>query len=171
MEPTIARLADGRLLMVMRGSNQGKPGLFGGRWAAFSADDGRTWTAPREWTYANGRRFFSPSSCSQLVPHSSGRLFWLGNIVPQNPNGSLPRYPLVIGEVDLRTGSLREETITIIDDRGREDSERLQLTNFFAREDRETSEFVLHLSRQGARSTAADFEFTASACLYRISVA
>ena len=40
-------------------------------------------------TYADGGDFYSPSACSQLVLHSSGRLFWIGNIAPQNPNGKV----------------------------------------------------------------------------------
>ncbi len=149
LEPTIAQLTDKRLIMVMRGSNDKKPQLFGGRWVSFSNDEGRTWTKPELWTYTNGEKFFSPSSCSQLVTHSSGRLFWLGNITPQNPVGNRPRYPLVIGEVDRATGRLREETVAIVADRRPQDSEQITLSNFYAREDRETRELVLHLSRGG----------------------
>ena len=71
------------------------------RWASWSKDGGRTWTAPEPWTYEDGTNFFSPSSCSQLVPHSSGRLFWIGNIAPTNAEGNRPRYPLVIGEEQI----------------------------------------------------------------------
>lgn len=170
IEPTLAVLADGRLIMVMRGSNDRKPEAFGGKWISFSNDAGRTWTPPRLWTYTDGVPFHSPSACSQLVPHSSGRLFWLGNITPSNPIGNRPRYPFVIGEVDRRNGLLRKETVTIIDDRGPGDGELLALSNFYAREDRESREIVVHMSRQGAKSTAAKADFTADAYLYRVAV-
>jgi hypothetical protein len=170
IEPTVAELDDHRLLMVMRGSNDKNPQAFGGKWASFSDDAGRTWTAPRLWTYVDGAPFHSPSACSQLVAHSSGRLFWLGNITPTNPAGNRPRYPFVIGEVDRRSGLLRKETVAIIDDRGPGDGELLSLSNFFAREDRETHELVLHMSRQGAKSTSKKADFTADAFLYRIGV-
>jgi hypothetical protein len=166
----VAELADKRLIMVMRGSNDRKPEAFGGKWVSFSQDAGRTWTAPQLWTYADGARFYSPSACSQLVSHSSGRLFWLGNITPLNPEGNRPRYPFVIGEVDGRSGLLHRETVTSIDDRGPGDGELLALSNFFAREDRETHEIVLHMSRQGAKSTAKKADFSADAFLYRIKV-
>lgn len=169
-EPTVAPLADGRLLMVLRGSNGGKPALPGRRWASTSDDAGRTWTPPRPWTYADGGEFFSPSSCSQLLPHSSGRLFWIGNLVPANPTGNQPRYPLVVGEVDRRSGRLRRETVRVVDDRGSADSALLALSNFAAREDRETKEIVVNLTRLFATSTPETRDWTADAWLYRIPV-
>lgn len=45
-EPALAELADGRLLMVLRGSNDKKPALPSRRWVAYSSDRGRTWTKP-----------------------------------------------------------------------------------------------------------------------------
>ena len=170
-EPTLAPLADGRLLAILRGSNGGKPVLPGRRWAAFSSDAGRTWTTPVPWTYADGSEFFSPSSCSQLVPHSSGRLFWIGNISPQNPTGNQPRHPLVIGEIDLRSGLLRRETVRVIDERRAGDSPLLALSIFSAREDRETREIVVNLSRLFERSPPEpNRDWTSHAYLYRIPV-
>lgn len=169
-EPTFAVLADGRVLSVMRGSNDRQPALPGRRWVAFSADQGRTWTVPRPWTYADGGDFFSPASCSQLVPHSSGRLFWIGNLVPANPVGNRPRYPLVMGEVDSRAGGLRRETVRVIDDRGPGDSEMLMLSNFSAREDRKTGEIVVNLSRLFQHSPPDPIDWTSDAYLYRVPV-
>lgn len=96
-EPTIAALEGGRLILIMRGSNDRYPDRPGYRWVSFSDDGGWTWTGPQPWTYTDGSPFFSPSSCSQLLSHSSGRLFWLGNLPPGNPRGNRPRYPFVIG--------------------------------------------------------------------------
>ncbi len=170
-EPTVAPLADGRLLMVLRGSNGGKPALPGRRWVAWSSDAGRTWTKPVPWTYAEGGEFFSPSACSQLVPHSSGRLFWIGNIVPANPTGNQPRTPLVIGEVDVTSGLLRRETVCVIDERKEGDSPLLALSNFSAREDRETGEIVVNLSRLFERSPPEpQRDWTSDAYLYRVRV-
>ena len=170
IEPTIAELSGNRLLMIMRGSNDRRPEAFAGRWASISSNGGKTWTKPAYWTYDDGSRFHSPSSCSQLLAHSSGRLFWLGNLTPNNPVGNRPRYPFVIGEVDRSSGNLRKETVTRVDDRGPEDGALLSLSNFYAREDRETRKIVLHMSRQGTKSTSAKADFTADAYLYRIDV-
>ncbi len=170
IEPTVAELAGGRLLMVMRGSNDKKPQAFGGKWWSLSSDAGRTWSQPQLWKYTDGEPFYSPSACSQLVPHSSGRLFWLGNITPTNPLGNRPRYPFVIGEVDRQSGLLHRESVTVVDDRRPDDGELLTLSNFFGREDRESHEIVVHLSRQGAKSTARKADFSADAYLYRITL-
>ena len=151
-EGTLAFLRDGRLLMVIRGSNDRRPELPSYRWSSISADGGRRWSKPVPWTYDDGQTFFSPSSCSQLVRHSSGRLFWLGNIVPENPRGNRPRYPFVIGEVDRDTGLLRRSTIRSIDTRGPDEDPVLSLSNFFAREDRRNGGLAVHMTRLFAGS-------------------
>jgi len=146
LEPTIARLKDGRFLMILRGSNDRKTKLPSWRWMSTSRDAMR-WSKPEPWTYANGDPFFSPSACSQLLHHSSGRLYWIGNITPENPKGNRPRFPLVIGEVDLVSGLLRKETIRVVDTKGEKEHEALSLSNFYAREDRATREIVIHMTR------------------------
>ena len=147
VEPTIVKLNGRRWLMVLRGSNDRKPALPSYRWFSISEDDGETWSEARTWTYLNGEPFFSPSACSQLLKHSSGRIFWLGNITAENPRGNRPRYPFWIGEVDRATGLLKKESLRKIDDRQPGEDEVLMLSNFYAREDRVTREIVLHMSR------------------------
>ena len=172
IEPTLAELEGGRLLMVMRGSNDKHPEWPGWRWRALSGDGGETWSQPEPWTYADGGSFFSPSSCSQLVPWKDGRIFWLGNIAPENPCGNSPRYPFVIGEVDPRSGNLRRETVRRIDDCAVDESPHLTLSNFYAREDRVTGELLLHMTRLFAKDFRKDntVDWTADAQLYRIGV-
>jgi hypothetical protein len=170
-EPTVASLADGRLLMVIRGSNDKKPSLPGRRWVAYSSDQGRTWSKPEYWSYTTGELFFSPAASSQLLTLSSGRLFWLGNICPENPAGNRPRFPFIIGEVDRRTGLLDQQSVRIVDDRGPHDSAMLQLSGISAREDRETGEIVLNLTRWSAVPVDAvdkTHNWTANAYLYHI---
>lgn len=168
IEPTLALLNGGRLLAVMRGSNHTRPELPAYKWASFSDDGGRTWSDPVPWTYDDGTPFFSPSACSQLMRHSSGALLWLGNITKENANNNLPRYPLVGGFVDRDTGFLQCASIQKIDDRQPEDSERVELSNFFMREDRETGDLILHLTRSFARSPKNELDWTSDALLYRL---
>ena len=168
IEPTIAELVDGSILMVMRGSNDARPELPGHKWMARSWDGGQSWTVPEPWTYEDGRAFHSPSACSQLIPHSSGRLLWMGNICERNPAGNRPRYPIVLGEVDLESGLLIRDSVAVIDDRQPGEDERLTLSNFYVREDRETGDLLLHLPRFGA---GADGGFTTDLYLYPIAVA
>ncbi len=166
VEPTLAYLTDGRLIMVMRGSNDKKPELLSSKWISYSADGGFRWTVPVPWTFTNGESFFSPSACSQLIQHSSGRLFWLGNITPANPRGNRPRYPMVIAEVDRRSGLLDKRTVRVVDDRKEGESEILTLSNFYAREDRQTREIAVHMSRTFAFNDG----WEGDAMLYRIPV-
>jgi hypothetical protein len=166
VEPTIEFLADGRLLMVLRGSNDRKPELPAYRWVSFSADGGRRWTKPEPWTYHDGQPFFSPSSCSQLVRHSSGRLFWIGNLTRENPRGNRPRYPLVIAEVDRGSGLLLRQSVTVIDTLRQGEDPVLTLSNFFAREDRRTREIAIHVTRLFALSSG----WRGDAWLHRVAV-
>ncbi len=162
VEPTIVKLQGRRWLMVLRGSNDRKPELPSHRWYSISEDDGESWRPATTWTFTDGEKFFSPSACSQLLQHSSGKIFWLGNITAENPRGNRPRYPFWIGEVDRATGLLRKDSLGKIDDRQPGEDELLMLSNFLAREDRETKEIVLHLSRlfplaAGWKGDAFDF--------------
>lgn len=166
-EPTIARMVDGRILMVLRGSNMRNTELPGYKWYSISSDNGRTWCEVRPWTYDDGSHFFSPSSCSQLIRHSSGRLLWIGNIVQSNPDGNLPRYPIVIGEVDENSLLLRKQTITIIDDLKPGESPRTCLSNFHAYEDRETGEIVMCMPRWFVNSREK-LDWTSNSYRYRI---
>ncbi len=119
IEPTLAELPDGRLLCVMRGSNGGSKDpdcrIPSYRWYSVSKDGGYHWSHAEPWTYDDGQPFYSPSSMSQLLKHSSGRYFWLGNISADNCRGNDPRYPLVIGQVDARSLRLIKQTLLVVD--------------------------------------------------------
>ncbi len=152
IEPTLAEMPDGRILCVMRGSNGGSKdrefALPSHKWFSISADGGRRWSEPRPWMYEDGTAFFSPSSMSQLLTHSSGRVFWLGNISPTNCRGNTPRWPLVIGEVDPKSLLLKKESVLVLDTK-RDDEEGINLSHWWAVEDRETGDIMV----AGARHT------------------
>jgi len=130
-EGDVAELSDGRILHVLRGSNDVKPELPGYKWYTISSDGGYTWRPVEPWTYADGTPFYSPSSCGQFVRHSNGHLYWFGNITPENPKGNHPRHPLVAGRVDLETGLLIKDSVTTILDRQPNEHPLMQLSNFF----------------------------------------
>ena len=167
VEPTIAQFPDGRILMVLRGSNDVRPELPGYKWYTISNDEGRSWEPVRPWTYSDGTPFFSPSSMSQLLKHSDGSYYWLGNISPGNPKGNSPRYPLVIGKVDPESLLLEKGSVFIVDDRQSGEDEMTTLSNFHSHEDRKTNDILLHLSRWATRGQS---DWTADALLYRISI-
>ena len=149
IEPTLAQFADGRILMVMRGSNAGNAELPSRRWFAVSADEGERWTEPKPWTYDDGQTFFSPSSMSTLVKHSSGRVFWVGNVSDANCRGNSPRWPVIMGEVDPQSLTLLRRSVLTVDTKHPEDESRgrLDLCHFRVLEDRQTREFVLTYPR------------------------
>jgi len=165
-EPTIESLAGGRLMVILRGSNDRNPSLPAYRWASFSSDGGSRWTQPEPWTYENGEPFFSPSACSQLLRHSKGRLFWLGHITATNPRGNRPRYPLYLAEVDEQTGCVIRSSLLKIDDRQPGEDDNLMIYSIYAREDRETHEIAVHASRLFLPKG----NFSGDAMLYRIAV-
>jgi len=143
-EPTIAQVPEGRMLMVCR-TNSGR------KWFSVSRDGGLSWTEPDVWKYTDGTLFYSPSSISRLIRHSSGDYYWIGNISPVHPRGNAPRYPLVIGRVDQESLRLVRERVTTIDTRGPEDPAGLQLSSFCVHEDRETRNFVVRVTRWDGR--------------------
>jgi hypothetical protein len=145
MEPEVAELKDGRLLVVWRGSDT--PKTPGRKWFSLSSDGGLTLTEPAEWKYEDGSRFYSPSAWHRMLRHSvTGKLYWFGNICPEPPDGNWPRYPLIIAEVDENKAALKRSTVTAIDDRKPGQSNRLQFSNFSLLENRETHQLEMLLT-------------------------
>jgi hypothetical protein len=159
IEPTLAQLKDGRILMVMRGSNELKSSLSnkstkeyslsGYRWYCYSGDDGKTWSKPEPWKYDDSTPFFSPSSMSVLIQHSSGRVFWVGNITPTNPRGNLPRYPLVFGEVSQKNMMLIHDSVITVDTKKECDADkgRIDISHISVIEDPISHEIILSYPR------------------------
>jgi hypothetical protein len=149
IEPTLAEFPDGRILMVMRGSNGGgadpRHELPSSKWFAISPDGGETWSAPGPWTFEDGQPFFSPSSMSALFRHSSGRCFWVGNMPARNCEGNLPRWPLAMGEVDPHSLKLLHSSVLTVDTQRPEDKTRgrLDLSHLTLLEDRENKQIIL----------------------------
>lgn len=144
IEPTLAELPDGRLMMVMRGSNAHDKNVPAHRWISVSVDQGETWSEAQPWKYDDGTAFSSPSSMSSLIRHSSGRIFWVGNISPENAFGNSPRFPLVIGEVEPESLQLIRGSVVVIDDVSEADRKRgrLDLSHVHLLEDRLSGELI-----------------------------
>lgn len=178
-EPFIAELSDGRLFLGMRGSTdilkvehwEGKVESPGRRWMSLSDDGGRTWSSVTDLRYDTGEQFYSPASIHRMFRHSvTGKLYWIGNICPQPPQGNSPRYPLVIAEVDEAIPALKRDRVTIIDDREPKlDSEHLQLSNFSLLEDRETHQVEIYLTRLGEKGGKKPEIWTADAFKYTLT--
>ena len=157
-EPTIVEtLIPGRFAMLSRCSNSGRPELPGYAWVSFSDDYCRTWSPFRPFTYADGGNFFVPTAHSTLIKsRKTGRVYWIGNINETNPNGSHPRYPLAIGEVDLENFGLIRESVIKLDTRHPEvEGPLVQLSNFNVMENMETNEILVVCSRIEGTKTAS----------------
>lgn len=153
MEPTITELNDGRILMVMRGSNEGKfnrgLNIPGYKWSSISSDGGLSWSQPAPMTYDDGTPFYSPSSMSVLFRHSSGRHFWVGNITSDNPRGNYPRYPLVMGEINESTGKLIRSSVITLDSIKPSDRDKgeVDISHVTMIEDRENKNIIITYTR------------------------
>lgn len=172
MEPEVAVLQDGRLLVVWRGSDTGWDGSQakepGRKWFSLSTNGGQTLSPPEPWRYRDGTPFYSASSIHRLHRHSvTGKLYWFGNLSVAPPRGNHPRYPLVIAEVDETSAMLRKETVSVIADRNAHHSPTVQFSNFSLLEDRETHAYELHLTTYGQEKNPADWA-TADAYRYRV---
>jgi hypothetical protein len=167
-EPTIAELKDGRLLLDMRGSNDGlDPVKYPGRtWISISADGGKNWSPVTDLRYDTGEQFYSPGAFSKMIrSRKTGKLYWIGNISRTPTKGGVPRYPLYIAEVDEKIPALKKNTLTVIDDRSPEDTAAVQFSNFSLIENRKTLNLEIYLSRFGEKPN----KFSANAYRYTLT--
>ena len=167
-EPTLAELSNGSFLMILRGSNRDVPHMPGYKWVTASNDGGYTWSEVSPLKYSTGENFFSPATGSRLIRSSKNKkLYWIGNISKENPDGNRPRYPLQMAEVDEDKKAIKKETVNIVEDRQPEDSRLVEFSNFRVYEDRKTHEFVLIMARQEERE---ERDCTSPAYQYRIEI-
>jgi hypothetical protein len=148
LEPDVALLRNGALLVVCRGSDT--PETPGRKWMCMSTDGGRTLSPVEELRYDGGSRFYSPSSIHRFFRSSrNGRLYWIANIVPCPPRGNSPRYPLCIAEIDEERPSVVKDSIVVVDDRREGEPDAVQLSNWSQLENRETLDWEFYLTRIG----------------------
>jgi hypothetical protein len=180
MEPTLAELRDGRVVLGLRGSTDlsrlmcpagditvTEPGRH---WLSVSHDGGYHWGPVRDWRYADGGTFYSPSTLARLLRHSNGRLYWVGNICPEPPQGNMPRHPLVLAEVDEDGPGLVRDSVVVIDTRADDEvvAPQFQLSNFHLFENESTGAIELYMTRYGE---STEHWLKANAYRYRIDIA
>jgi hypothetical protein len=170
-ESSVARLRDGRLAVVMRGSNMGFPQRPGFKWLAFSSDDGETWTQPEPVRWHDGFLMESGANCPGLFRSSkTGKLYFIGNpcLNGEQAQSNWPRSALVICEVQEEPFGLRRDRMLIIDQRQPDEPAKLQLSNFRFYEDRENGHLVLFMTRAGEKDATNDLK--ADVYRYRIEL-
>ena len=158
-EPVFAELNSGKILAVLRGSNQVfenwgsriSPFAPSYKFYSISDDGGKTFSPPMPWHFDSREIIYSPATYSLFIRSTKNKkLYWIGNITePDKTYGNHPRYPLYIAEVDDTWGHLIKKTLTVIDTKAENESEKLQLSNFSILEDRETGNIEILLSKLG----------------------
>src|SRR5262245_30632792 len=154
-ENALTQLPDGTIAAVCRGDNSAFPDRPGYKWLSFSRDGGETWSEPVPLPATAGSPVESGANGSALFRSiRDGKLYWMGNLAlrGERAHGNWPRSPLVIAEVQLDPFALRNDTFFVVDERGFNDSARVQLSNFRFYQDRETGEVVIFLTRYGEHS-------------------
>lgn len=151
MEPAIIELdKPGHFMMIMRASNAKNYKIPSYKWKSLSTDYCRTWSKPTPFTYADGKPFYSPSACSVIMRSTkNGKIYWFGNISKKNPHGNMPRYPLIVAQVNEKTLGLIKNTIRVIDtyDPAIGDTKEVQFSNFHVKENYKSGDFIVTLRR------------------------
>ncbi|MFH1744290.1 MAG: sialidase family protein [bacterium] len=153
-ESTPVELRDGRLALLCRGSNAGMPEIPGYKWLSFSEDDGETWSSAVPLTCDDGDPIESSATggaCFRSIVNQ--KLYFIGNLCPkgERADGNWPRSPLVIAEIQEEPFAIKRDTITVIDERGPQDSPKTQISNFRYYQDRKTGDVVVFATRFGER--------------------
>lgn len=149
LEPDAVPLKDGRIMIVCRGSDT--PQTPGRKWMTWSEDGGRTLAPAREFRYADGSRFYSPSSFHQFFRSTrTGVLYWIGNVCPEPPSGNQPRFPMMIGVINESCMGLERDSLQVIDDRQPGEPESIYFSNFRLVENRETLDLEIFMTRGAA---------------------
>jgi hypothetical protein len=181
VEPTIAELRDGRILMVCRGATaivgadtwQGKVTAPPRAWMTISGDEGRSWGPVTELRFDTGAAFAVPDALSKLLRSSrTGRLYWFGNLSPADEIRP-PRHPLVMAEVEENGPALKCDTVTVIASRDpARENELVQFSNFSLLDNRETGEIELHMPHFGENGLVKEtgaFDYTSDTYQYMIT--
>lgn len=153
-EHSVARLADGRLVTVIRGSNAKYVERPGFKWQSFSSDDGESWSRPEPVRYTDGTLMESGSNAPCLFrSRRTGSLYFIGNpcLPGERASANQPRHTLAMFKVQEAPFALRRETMAVIDRRGEREPPGVQLSNFRYYEDRADGALVLFMTRCGEK--------------------
>ncbi|MBO9606556.1 MAG: exo-alpha-sialidase [Paenibacillaceae bacterium] len=114
-EPSLCECDDGRLIMLLRGSNtKAREHMPGTKWISVSDDQGVTWSKPFRLCYDDGSLMYSSSSLSCLVRDTAGTFYYVGIVNGDNPDGNLPRYPLCAARLHTDTLTIERASVTTI---------------------------------------------------------
>lgn len=145
-------LLDGTIASLSRGSNYKRPDLPGYKWLSYSKDGGETWSEAEPLKTDNGKIIQSSATgCALFRSIQNGKVYFMGNLCADGKpaDGNWPRSPLYIAEVQEESFAIREDSITVIDKRDDDDTDKTQISNFRFYQDRETGNVVVYATRFG----------------------
>lgn len=141
-EFSIAEIDGDRLLAICRVNHPDTPGKAR-KYRAVSSDGGKSWGRTEELRYADGGTFFSPDSCGFLLRHSSGRLYYLANILDGDADPWFTRSTLSIVEIEENIPAAIRATQQVIDCRQPDELPEVAISNFSCFEERETGHIIV----------------------------
>ncbi len=145
-------LLDGTIAALSRGSNYKRPDLPGCKWLSYSKDGGETWSGAVPLKTDDGKIIQSSATgCALFRSIKNGRVYFVGNLCADGKpaDGNWPRAPLHIAEVQEESFAIKKDTITVIDKREGNDTDKTQISNFRYYQDRETGDVVVYATRFG----------------------
>ena len=148
-EPSIDRLPDDRLFMVIRArvSKGTKAELPGLKYYSTSSDGGKTWSEGAPLLYDDGAFPYSPACLGNVFrSKKNGRFYLITNINPEPGNNCDPRTALQIAEIDTKALRIIKSTVTPIETKTAEQPPNIRFSNFRWYEDRETLDIVLFMT-------------------------
>src|ERR1043166_7274136 len=142
-EGSVAELPDGRLFMILRGSNEGWLDVPSYKWLSFSENRGETWSKVVPLPCDDGSLIESSCTGSGLFRSiKNGKLYWMGNLCLEGrrPEGNMPRSPLYIAEIQESPVAIKRNTITVLDRAQPGEHPDTRHSNFKFYQDRETGD-------------------------------
>ncbi len=150
-EPSVAVLADGRVIMTLRVQVDCRPGSPPGwRYFVISSDQGRTWSKPDFFRYEDGGDVYNCGCLGHILrSKKNGRPYLITHILDQpSSNGQLPRDFLQIAEVNPKNLRVIRDSVTVIEGKAQppEKWDNCWYSNWVWYEDRETKNLVLFMT-------------------------
>lgn len=148
-EPSIASLGGDQLFMTTRCQGREAKGMYSTRYSTRSADGGMTWGSAEPLLFDDGSPVHTPASVSAFYNSTTtGKTYWIGNILDAPVYAQTPRYPLKFAEFDIEKPSLVRDSVRLIQDRPDGAHEHVRYTNFGYYEDRKSGDLIITLPEQ-----------------------
>ncbi len=148
-EPTLVKLSDGRILMIMRAGKPSNGNFPGVKFYSISEDGGMSWSEPKILKYEDGSPMYSPSSMVQVFRwQATGGIYLITNILDSDDiiHNCDPRYPIQLAKINEETLCVEKDSITVIEDRKDEQAANIRFSNFVWIEDKQSGALRVYMT-------------------------